>query len=279
MPENYTLNGHIPTQTIPIEPLTKSNNDRAVNSDEWSYATKENLDTLPQVWTRGLLYFLVVFICIALPWAMLSKVDETGVAKGRLEPKGKTLILDAPVSGTVAAMPVKEGDFVEIGQPLLELESELIISELQQERERLEGQQNRLHQLELLKNQLLIAIGTQKQQNQAQELEKQAQVEQSRQNLESLKNSFHLQKEEKLAQVNQAQQELEHGKTAVHLAKIRWQYSQKEVERYRQAVEEGIVAEVQMSDREDRARERQRLYEQTQSDLEQAKLRLAEQKK
>ncbi|MHC5733239.1 MAG: biotin/lipoyl-binding protein, partial [Nostoc sp.] len=87
---------------------------------------------LPQVWTRGLLYWLVIFAAMVLPWAMLSKVDETGTARGRLEPKGKTVRLDAAVAGTVAEIRVKEGDLVKAGQTLLVLESELVKAELRQ---------------------------------------------------------------------------------------------------------------------------------------------------
>ena len=283
-----TFNGHIPTQLTEPErrnddlltqlDSSKPNHEKPPKKDDWSYATKELLDTLPRVWTRGLLYFLVGFVGIALPWAMLSKVDETGVAKGRLEPKGKTVILDAPVSGTVAAMTVKEGDSVKVGESLLELESELVSAELEQQLQKLEGQQNRLVQLELLKNQLLLAISTQKQQNQAQELEKQAQVEQARQNLDALRNSYDLQKEEKLAQVNQAQQDLEHSQTAYKIGSIRLANAQKEVQRFREALEQGIVSQIQVAEREDLAQERQRLYEQAKSDVEQAKLRLSEQR-
>ena len=98
---------------------------------DWSSQTKELIDTLPQVWTRGLLYFLAIFTAMALPWAMFSQVDETGKATGRLEPSGKTFILDAPVAGTVAAINVQTGEVVEAGQSLLELESDLATSELQ----------------------------------------------------------------------------------------------------------------------------------------------------
>ena len=66
-------------------------------TEDWSYATKELLDTLPQAWTRGLLYFLVIFIAIVLPWAVFSKIDETGNARGRIEPKEETIKLDAAV--------------------------------------------------------------------------------------------------------------------------------------------------------------------------------------
>ena len=174
---------------------------------DWSSQTKELIDTLPRVWTRGLLYFLAIFAAIALPWAMLAQVDETGAARGRLEPRGKTFILDAPVAGTVAAINVKAGDLVEAGQSLLELESDLVYAELQQLQTQLLGQENQLNQLELLKKQLLLTVNTQEQEAQAQKLEKQAQVAQALQQLQFYQTSYDSQQEEKLAQVNQAKQE------------------------------------------------------------------------
>ncbi len=251
------------------------NNDDS--SEYWSFATKELLDSLPQAWTRGLLYVLVIFISVLIPWTILFKIDETGSARGRLEPQDKTIRLDAPVVGTVAKLYVKEGESVETGQNLVELESDLVQTEIQQYLKRLEGQQNQLNQLKLLKNQLAIALQTQEQQNQDQELEKLAQVEQVRQTLVAVKKSYNLQKSEQLAQLNQAKQLLNHSKTAYTLMGNRVENAKREVERFRDAFNEGIVSEIQLVDREDLAHERERLYQQTRSDLEQAKLRLTEQ--
>ena len=229
-----------------------SNNNKLSKRDDWSHGTKELLDILPQVWTRGLLYFLTIFVGIVLPWAMFSLVEETGTARGRLEPQGKTFKLDAPVAGTVAEIQVEEGETVKAGQSLLVLESELIKWELRQAQENLEGQLNRLAQLDLLKNQLVIALATQRQQNQAQELEKQAQI-------------------------HQTQQELKYSETAYQLIGIRLANARREVERYQKASEEGIVSAIKVAESEDMEKEKQRLYEQTKSDVQQAKLRLKEQ--
>ncbi|ACK68877.1 secretion protein HlyD family protein [Gloeothece citriformis PCC 7424] len=247
------------------------------SDNDWSYSTKELLDSLPKVWTRGLLYFLVIFITIALPWAMFSKIDETGKAQGQLEPKGKTIRLDAPVSGTVATIKVKEGEKVKVGQTLVELESDLVNADLQLQKNKLEGQENRLHQLDILKNQLQIVLQTQTQQNQAQKLEKLAQVNQAKQELEVLQNTYHLQQQEKLAQVNQAKQDLQHSQVDNHLAGIGLKTAEHEAQRYREAAEEGIVSQIQIVEKEDVIQERTRVYEQTKSDIEQAKLRLSEQ--
>ncbi|AOX04701.1 HlyD family secretion protein [Moorena producens PAL-8-15-08-1] len=244
--------------------------------EDWSFATKELLDSLPQAWTRGLLYLLVICISVIVPWAMFFKIDETGSARGRLEPQDKTIRLDSSVMGTVAKLYVKEGESVKTGQNLVELESDLVQTEIQQSQKRLEGQQNQLNQLKLMKNQLVIALQTQEQQNQAQQLEKLAQVEQVRQTLGALKKSYNLQKTEQLAQLNQAKQLLDHSQLAYNLMENRMENAKREVARFRDAFNEGIVSEIQLVDREDMAQDRQRLYQQTRSDLEQAKLRLTE---
>ncbi|AOY78900.1 HlyD family efflux transporter periplasmic adaptor subunit [Moorena producens JHB] len=275
---NGHLNGHRPTQ------LQDTNHDQdSLNSaniakftDDWSYATKELLDSLPQVWTRGLLYFIVVFVSVILPWSMVYKVDETGTARGRLEPKGKTVRLDAAVAGTVDEIKVKEGEKVEAGQNLVILKSGLVRTELQQVNDKLKGQLSRRSQLELLKNQLVVVLTTQEQQNQAQALEKQAQIDQARQTITDLRNSYNLQKEEKLAQVNQAKQNLELSKTASKLLEIRLANAQREVQRYRKLWQQGVVPEIDVLDKDDVVQERRRLYEQTKSDIEQAKLRIRE---
>lgn len=209
------------------------NNEQLTTNNDWSDATQELVDTLPQTWTRGLLYFLAIFVAIVLPWAMLYSVDETGTARGRLEPQNATQRLDAPAAGTVIAVRAKEGDKVKQGQVIVELESDLLRSDLQQAQDKLEGAQNRLSQLELQKTQFALLLNTQKQQNQAQLLEKDsqinqadgevntaitnaplqeqeklAQVEQAREKFRGAKDNFRLQEQEKLSQVEQARQKL-----------------------------------------------------------------------
>ena len=248
-----------------------------IQAHDWSSQTKELIDNLPRVWTRGLLYFLAIFTAIALPWAMYSKVDETGTARGKLEPSGKTYILDAPVAGTVAAINVREGYAVEAGQSLLELESDLVSADLQQLQTQLLGQENKLNQLDLLKQQLLLTVNTQEQESQAQKLEKQARVAQARQQVRFYQQSYKSQREEKLAQVNQAKQDLLYAQTALNSTQARLAKAQKEIGRYRKAWKQGVIAKVRVVQQEDLIAERQQNFDRAQSDLQQAELRLAEQ--
>jgi HlyD family secretion protein len=243
---------------------------------EWSSLTKELVNTTPKVWTRGLLYFLLVFAAIALPWAMFSQVDETGVARGRLEPTGKTWQLDAPVAGTVKQVAVKEGDRVKAGQVLLSFDTELVARDLQQRQLEADRQQDQQRQLELLRHQLVLAINTQRQQNQSQHLEKQAQVQQANQAVDTARTDLELQSVEKLSPIDQAEAALAASRKNLTLAHQRNDQDQKEVERYRRLYRDGVIPEVQVVEKEQAAADSQRLLSQAQAEMDQATLRLAE---
>jgi hemolysin D len=112
----------------------------AVPADDWSDTVKDAIEALPQLWTRGLLYLIFIFTCTVLPWAMLSKFDETGAGRGRIETKGSSNRLESATSGSVIAVRAQEGQSVQKGQVLLELESDAVRAEVQQARTKLEGQ-------------------------------------------------------------------------------------------------------------------------------------------
>ncbi|MBE9009692.1 HlyD family efflux transporter periplasmic adaptor subunit [Pseudanabaenaceae cyanobacterium LEGE 13415] len=218
----------------------------------WSHSTRDLLDALPQVWTRGLLYFLIVCAGVVLPWSMLSRVDETGTARGRLEPKGKTIRLDAPVSGTVSAIKVKEGQTVTAGAPLVELETEMIRSELEQAQARLEGLRNRYNQLQLMQNQLGSSLNTQRLQNQAQAAAQ-------------------------LAQINQTKQQLKLSESTTVLIEELRVKDQQRVDRFSQLRDQGIIPGIQVEDAERNLIESQQRLAKAQSEIEQGRSELAKQ--
>ncbi|PSB58483.1 HlyD family secretion protein [Chamaesiphon polymorphus CCALA 037] len=247
-------NNHLIDANTLLEPVTADGSivpvqtgmPTVVANDGWSSAVQEQLEALPQVWTRGLLYFLGIFALIALPWVLFSKVDETSTARGRLEPKGATIRLDAKSNGTVIAVRVKEGQFVRAGQVLLELESNILRTEFQQIQAKLGGQIERLTQSELIKNQVMSSLSVQKQQNQAQRLEKQAQVAQVRQTLSSTQLSAPLQIAEKLTEVEKAAANLNAARRTLQVVKQGHQNNLAEVERYRKLWQQGAIAEVKV---------------------------------
>ncbi len=255
--EQFSQNGHYSSSEMDLKNSEKTLSSREPKSfaplgEDWSSLTKELIDTLPRVWTRGLLYWLVVFAAIVLPWAMLSKVDETGSARGRLEPQGKTMRLDAPVTGKVVAIRVKEGQTVHSGQILLQLESELTRTEMQQAQAKLEGQQNRVNQLQLVKNQLEMSVRTQGLQNQAQG-------------------------SEQLAQLDQIRQRLNSSRQVYDLEKGRLKLAKNEVQRHGYLWQRGAISKSRLEEVEGVVFERQKLLEQAQSDIQQATTEITKQ--
>jgi HlyD family secretion protein len=281
-----------------------STNDQVIHTDDWSYATKDLLDTLPKTWTRGLLYFLVIFVGIVLPGSMLYKVDETGFARGRLELKGNTVKREADIQGSVAVVKVrvKEGDEVKANQILVELDSKSIRDEIQQNQIKLEGQVNRLSQLEIQKNQFGIAIAAQQQQSKVQELEKQTQVAQAEQNFDTLKTAYNFQKEEKIAQLVQAQQSfdalkatfnfqkeeklaqvaqvrksIQSSKAAYNLAAVRLGKAQEKLQRYKIVFDARAISQDRLAEIVQFVEENYQQRRQAQSDIFQTDSRLTEQ--
>jgi hemolysin D len=220
--------------------------------DGWSSVTQEALNTLPRVWTRGLLYALIALAAIALPWAMYSKVDEVGSAKGRLEPKGKTLRLDAAVAGTISRIRVKEGQQVKAGQSLMELESTVIINDLEEAQAKLEGQTNRLAQLELIRTQLQLTSRAQQQQSRAQVLEQAAQVTKIKDNLVA-------------------------NQTAIASANELLLKDKSRVDRFRSLESNGIISGSQVEDAERTMIENHQRLQQSQAELQQTQSEIQKQ--
>lgn len=313
MPQLSENSSSLPARTEPDKykkfpdnsPETTESTETEINTQEtdWYYATEALMDALPRPWTRSMLYLILGLMAVVLPWTMVAKIDETGSARGRIEPKGATQQLDSQVSGSVVAVKVKEGEVVQAGQVLLELESEVMKTELQQAYSKLEGAKNQQTNLDLLKNQLGAALSTQQQQNQAQQLAKLSQLEQARQNLNTLKTAYNLQKLEKEAKVSQIQQALNSSKSVLNLAKVRLAGAKEKIPRYQAAYNEGVIsqdrflemqqsekenyeslmqAQSQMSQAQSSLKEQQSNYEKTiyqaKSDIQQAELRLQEEK-
>ena len=249
----------------------------ALMENEWAESTREAIETLPRVSLRVLLYVLLSLIVVAIPWALFTKVDEIGAAKGKLEPKGKVVRLDSPVSGTVMSIDVKEGEQVEAGQSLLQLESDLVKTELQQQQQKLTAQQNQLERLESLKDQQLLSLRAQEQQNQAQQFEKQALIDQAEQTFLAAKATYNSQIAEKAALVDQAKEAIAASESDQQMAKIRQEMAQEKVIRYQEAYEQGVISQDRLLEVQQESKEAQESLNRTAAEIAQAKSRYQEQ--
>ena len=129
--------------------------DLAALGKTWTAA--RNVNTSPEVadviarmpwWaTRGVLYIVLVAILAAVVWASLSHVDLVAVGRGTLVPQGNVKPIQAASSGVVQNLFVKEGDEVERGAPLIQLDASEMRTRVRKLRQELETSQSQLTQM------------------------------------------------------------------------------------------------------------------------------------
>lgn len=114
-----------------------------------------DLDRLArQVRTRSglrsslLLLAILCFLVLAGIWAALTEIDDVTRGDGRIVPSQTIQIVQAAEAGVLKALYVAEGDIVEAGERLLDLDPTVMVSQLDQERQREIGLQARLARLE-----------------------------------------------------------------------------------------------------------------------------------
>ena len=86
-------------------------------SSEWSALASSNR------WNRYIIWTVVSVSGFGIVWSLFAQVDETVSATGKLEPLGTTIDVKAPLGGVIKNILVKDGQFVQIGQRLIELDT------------------------------------------------------------------------------------------------------------------------------------------------------------
>lgn len=106
-------------------------------------------------WSSWIIWTLVGVAGFGIVWSSFARIDETVEATGKLEPKGTTKDVKAPLGGVVLDILVKDGQPVHSGQVLLEMDTTAVASKLKAlkaVRERVEAD------LELSRSQLGAAV-------------------------------------------------------------------------------------------------------------------------
>ncbi len=88
------------------------------------------------------------FIVIAVTWAATTEIDDVTRADGRIVPSGDVQVIEASENGVLQDLLVQEGDIVEAGTLLMELDGVQLTSQLDQEQQRAYGLMARIQRLE-----------------------------------------------------------------------------------------------------------------------------------
>ena len=105
--------------------MTNNNPQRTTDELAFLPAALEIQETPPLLMGRNILWAIMLFFIIAIAWSSVGEVDIVGVAQGKIIPSGNVKIIQPLETGVVRNIYVKEGDQVEAGQELIELDTTL----------------------------------------------------------------------------------------------------------------------------------------------------------
>jgi hemolysin D len=86
-------------------------------------AALELQESPPHPAARIASWSLIAFLLIAVMWACFGKIDVVAVAPGKLVVSDRSKVVQPLESGIVKAIHVQDGQYVQAGQPLIELDS------------------------------------------------------------------------------------------------------------------------------------------------------------
>ena len=82
-------------------------------------------------WSSALIWLCSVLFGGTIIWAFTARIDQTVTVRGRLEPSGSVRDVESPSAGVVSKVFVKDGQEVEQGQPLFDVEAKGLASRRQ----------------------------------------------------------------------------------------------------------------------------------------------------
>ena len=71
-----------------------------------------------------IIYTIFTLVAFAILWACLSRVDVVVTASGTIMPQGKLSIVQTASGGTISSINVREGDYVNTGDVLIEMDTD-----------------------------------------------------------------------------------------------------------------------------------------------------------
>lgn len=103
----------------------------AIDLKYMSYSSEAILKQSPMV-ARLLLWVIAAFIVIMLVWAHFATVDEFTRGEGKIVPSSDIQVVQNLEGGILADLMVSEGDIVESGQPLMQIDDTIFASSFEE---------------------------------------------------------------------------------------------------------------------------------------------------
>lgn len=104
-------------ELTPNPKIHTSDSKRLLNKFEQTVILQQS-----SLWSRVILWSLMGVTTTVIVWACIAKIEEAIPATGKLEPVGTVKEVQAPISGVVKTVYVKDGQRVKKGDRLLKLD-------------------------------------------------------------------------------------------------------------------------------------------------------------
>jgi len=98
-------------------------------------AALEVRDTPPSPIGRAIVWVIMLFFLLAILWAALGRIDIVAVAQGKIIPSGHSKLIQPLETGVIRSLQVKEGQPVQKGDILVELDPTTTSADLQRLRQ------------------------------------------------------------------------------------------------------------------------------------------------
>jgi len=123
---------------------------RPIIEQQFLPAVLEIQETPPSPIGRSITWLIVLFFICSLLWASLGYIDIVSIASGKIIPNGQVKVIQPLELGKVTAIHIKEGQQVQQGDSLIELDASTVNAEIIQlvaEQHLAEQQSQRLRRL------------------------------------------------------------------------------------------------------------------------------------
>ncbi|MES0810623.1 HlyD family type I secretion periplasmic adaptor subunit [Roseibium sp. SCPC15] len=109
-----------------------------MSSGDWNYANdiRDVIRTKPPRYTTNVVRIGLLLFVVGITWAYFATLEEVTRGDGRVVPSRQIQVVQAPDRGIVEKIFVREGDIVEEGQPLIEIDDTTFSSQLGEIRQR-----------------------------------------------------------------------------------------------------------------------------------------------
>ena len=121
-----------------------------VDKGEWSESLQSVLESPESSLPIKIVSGGIIFLSLFGTWAFLGQIEEVGRATGQLIPQGDVIRLESMELGTVVQIALEEGEEVQEGQLIVELDSIVAETEIERLEESVNSLEKRLIQLEAL---------------------------------------------------------------------------------------------------------------------------------